>query len=565
MTEPQSPQLVTYDPIQRFPYDIWTECIKFAMGGDAAGPLSYLTISSHWYQVLIEAPSLWTTIVIENGADEAARIYTFLHLSRNSFLDVIFRTSINTLLSTLEANASRIRSIRVSELNLESEKAIFDIGYSLPALQIFNAGAQVIPSNFLLRCPNLKTIISALVNIGDWHLLNPATQDVNFSGVTSDNIHEISLHMKYRSLGINFGVNYMSNLVDYIDLRWSGTLEYLAMHLGTCLENLSMTISSTQLSTLILYTQLLYRLHTLNLAVFLSYQEEPDEVIFAEGIQHVRSVMLRIRSIGDRTHESKALDMILEALHKARFLQNLEEFYIYSDVECNVNQLGTCLQSAWNVRKITVYTDLHQAIPEKPTFDSSPMIMLESLTVNCLPILHYIDAVNPISLRLVRRNKLYTLREKKFDFQVARCDDNNMLKSLDPVNQGELLHGCRTIVFQGSFKLHLTMIFSGLVDVDLSGDFVEMFEFLSGILQNPDICSCLHTIRMATYPFWEQLFAVMRQRLAGNVTPIKRVVLLGLPCAYLLSHTTRLLKGNPVFTASDVDVIISKRHLSLAL
>lgn len=72
MDKSQSTRLVTYDPIRRFPYDVWTECIKLAMADDSAGPLPYLAVSPEWSRNLIEEPSFWTTIVIDNGEDEAA-------------------------------------------------------------------------------------------------------------------------------------------------------------------------------------------------------------------------------------------------------------------------------------------------------------------------------------------------------------------------------------------------------------------------------------------------------------------------------------------------------------
>lgn len=70
---------------------------------------------------------------------------------------------------------------------------------------------------------------------------------------------------------------------------------------------------------------------------------------------------------------------------------------------------------------------------------------------------------------------------------------------------------------------------------------------------------------MEIYPYWELLFAVLRQRLEGSTVPITSLVLPAHPYAYLLSHVTQLLKGHSVYTARDIDVIISLRHSVLTL
>lgn len=446
----------------------------------------------------MDEPSIWTTLVIENGEDEAARLHVFIHLSQNSLLDVVFRASIITSLALIAANASKIRSFRLNESPSELANAIFDIGYALPTLQVLYADYRVIPSNFLRLCPNLTTI-SGFVNIGDHHSLNPAARDVNFTGVTSNNIDGIAPHMKYRSLGINIDPNFIYNFVDYIDpKRWPGNLETLSTHLGARLQSLSMTISSRSLIPLILHVPLLHRLHTLSLTIFLSYQEEPDEVIIPEGSQQVRSVHLQFLST-EEAQDSKALDVILETFDKARFLQKSEEISISSSVGYSVSQLGSCLQSAINARIITVNAGWYHEILEQPIPKSSPMTKLEFLTVDCLPLLEYINTAHPISLKLVSTHR--PPRKRKFAFQVARYDDFGTLDLLDPVDQEELLHNFRTIVFMGHFKLHLTLRFSELADVDLSGDWIEMGDFLNGISRDPEVCPYLHTIRINTYPF----------------------------------------------------------------
>jgi hypothetical protein len=63
-------------------------CIAFAIDGQPFGPLEYLMVSKRWEKRLLETPSLWSQVYIQNGEDELARISAFLHLSRGHSLHV---------------------------------------------------------------------------------------------------------------------------------------------------------------------------------------------------------------------------------------------------------------------------------------------------------------------------------------------------------------------------------------------------------------------------------------------------------------------------------------------
>lgn len=164
------------------------------------------------------------------------------------------------------------------------------------------------------------------------------------------------------------------------------------------------------------------------------YRKELDEVFVEEGAQQVRKVHLNFFSRGNRGEDSKALERILEAFNKARFFQTLEEISIFSqDVECSYSQLGFCLQSAINARTITIDVRLYYLRPAKPVPIIRDMTRLRSLTVNCPPILDYIDTAHPVSLTLTPGDRT-TMRNRKLNFQMARCDDHGMLDLLDTVN-----------------------------------------------------------------------------------------------------------------------------------
>jgi hypothetical protein len=103
------------DPLAILPYEIWTMCIAFAIGGQQSGPLELLMVSTHWARLLPDSPSLWTQIYIQNGEDEMARIATFLHFSKRRSLHVDIMTVLPTVasLQLIAENISRVATISI--------------------------------------------------------------------------------------------------------------------------------------------------------------------------------------------------------------------------------------------------------------------------------------------------------------------------------------------------------------------------------------------------------------------------------------------------------------------
>ena len=103
------------DPLDALPYELWIWCIEFAIDGRKAGPLELLSVSKRWDIVLLDTPSLWAQIYVENGEDEIARISTFLYLSRKCSLHVDIMTALPMLdsLELIADHLSRISTISI--------------------------------------------------------------------------------------------------------------------------------------------------------------------------------------------------------------------------------------------------------------------------------------------------------------------------------------------------------------------------------------------------------------------------------------------------------------------
>jgi hypothetical protein len=101
------------DPLTELPYEIWARCIKLAVHSQPTGPLAFFAVSQKWQRELLDSPALWNQIWIQNDEDEMARIWTFLHLSEHSPLDVYITTVLPTTdsIQLIKPHLSRIRTI----------------------------------------------------------------------------------------------------------------------------------------------------------------------------------------------------------------------------------------------------------------------------------------------------------------------------------------------------------------------------------------------------------------------------------------------------------------------
>jgi hypothetical protein len=103
------------DPLVVLPHELWSVCIAFAIGGQQAGPLELLMVSTRWATLLADTPSLWTQIYIRNGEDEIARTSAFLHLSKGCSLHVDIMTVLPTItsLQLIAENIFRVATISI--------------------------------------------------------------------------------------------------------------------------------------------------------------------------------------------------------------------------------------------------------------------------------------------------------------------------------------------------------------------------------------------------------------------------------------------------------------------
>jgi hypothetical protein len=151
----------TRDPLVLLPYETWLKCLSLAIHDFATGPLAYLAVSPDWSETILNSPTLWTQIIIDDGEDEEARLHIFLHLSASQLLDVSCMMDGPTQsMQLLAQNRMRIRSL-VVEPSMEYRAAQFWRYLGNPKMQHvcfmswnLDPGIQAL----ILSCPNLKSL-----------------------------------------------------------------------------------------------------------------------------------------------------------------------------------------------------------------------------------------------------------------------------------------------------------------------------------------------------------------------------------------------------------------------
>lgn len=211
--------MTSFDPLDFFPYEVFSRIIQFACYDDRNGPLLLLTTSPRWETTIIETPEVWSHITIDdkyhNDEDIIDRALVFLHLSRNVPIDlrIIHLTTSKPvdILKFVLKESRRIFSLSITaayggstlrlldSVTFPGHDLIFgrrDGNFTFPILEEITLGKLTSsPKNLLKACPKLRHISGGRITIDDIPSLSSSTKELEFSFKRSselDKLHEIS-------------------------------------------------------------------------------------------------------------------------------------------------------------------------------------------------------------------------------------------------------------------------------------------------------------------------------------------------------------------------------------
>jgi hypothetical protein len=116
------------DPIEYFPYEIFTKIIRFASYGVSGGPLTFLMTSTRWMITILDTPEAWTCIRIDNSSNVYHYTVASLELSRGRPIDLHLSWALcsTEALNIAMKESSRIRAIIVNNIDHQVDRPILN-------------------------------------------------------------------------------------------------------------------------------------------------------------------------------------------------------------------------------------------------------------------------------------------------------------------------------------------------------------------------------------------------------------------------------------------------------
>jgi hypothetical protein len=133
------------DPLDVLPHEVWVLCILFAIDGQEEGPRKLLALCRRWNRHLLDTPSLWRQIFVQNGENENARISAFLRFSKGCSLHV---------------------EISTMPLNLEGLKCITDHSFRVATISIRPGASAIVTASHVEMWNRAVSYVLAMLGNG---------------------------------------------------------------------------------------------------------------------------------------------------------------------------------------------------------------------------------------------------------------------------------------------------------------------------------------------------------------------------------------------------------------
>jgi hypothetical protein len=568
----------TIDPLIRLPYEIWCECISFAIADLAEGPLPLVQVSSRWSEAILDTPSLWTTVIIDHGEDEAARIHTFLSLSKNQTLDVrvLVPLSHSENLEIVVSEASRLRSFSIfpnrmlwtSDLSRQAAKLLETLAkgsQSYPQMQLLEVSDNIYPvisPKLLQACPNLKELRNLPVETVS--SLGNDIRSINVYQAIPRVATEVYRIKNLRSLHLSYSDNQS-------DDGWSEHLGQLAIQPAGQLRELTLAILYIRIHALPLIIAAFPDLRSLELRFLSIGKGSPQDIppFHPPDMRHIRTFTLVFVSnvaYGKRLSTSVGKILRLFTLHRA--LNNLKTLYFYStDIPCYPNEINALLRSAINVHTLAIHlgsdsSSHYKTLPdigiEIPTMDK---LVDVALTPSFL--INHLSAPNAIQVSLESLDILPLIKAPGFGpnisrLSIASTEFDSINADMTPVEISRRWRALQCIRVSSLSRCRniLSLAFIRVVEFSRSpqarGYHAGFNTFLLNLLRNKDACPHLETMKSATYPSWNLLFEVLYYRSSSLVSSIRKVFLPSYPPIFILSPLVLLIQGRVTLATVDL-------------
>ncbi|KIM23566.1 hypothetical protein M408DRAFT_332291 [Serendipita vermifera MAFF 305830] len=527
-------------------------------------------VSTHWQKTILEAPILWTYLVLEDSSeDEAAKLETFLQMSLNLPLDVEIIMSQNTFRpsKSLDLCKSRIKSLvfspRHSITKEKYEKIVLSLLRNGPYPLVTNLclgksiSVRVINKALPLMCPQLQFLQGARISfrIKSSPVLPLESYVLPVLHISVENSNKVQAQHIERNHAQFFKP---------------------VINTTSCTRELELLCAFNLIPVLLTYIAPLSNLHSLHLNLGSNWPFESPSLGFPV-LTHLRSFSLTFRiPIGPESFQRFISQITINDP-----LINLNEFRLLTmepQIVVDVEQLNTLLTQIRNVESLALETSLRFPISsrEEDKQEREPIHMgrLLKLSLAHSTLLKFLNAPKLRHLDILRTHYLneFTL------LPLVGFGQNLSSLTVPSTHLDEVclsLSSARiTQYFPVLASVHLidwgvcrTLVrLTSLVSVSFHGKLAtqgfrkSINHFLHDLILYPNNLPHLQELSFGVFPQWELLFHAIHSRFLKNVVPLNRITFPFNPVRVILRALVQCLQGQPKSKlARHVDSIISKR------
>lgn len=563
----------------------------------ASGPLPYLAVASRWSETILDSPPLWSTIVIEDGEDEVARVHTFLHLSANHLIDVRLHIENDhpyqsELLGAVFLQCrERIRSFINLTANSDRRPEVMSsvlAACPYPAMEILQCSWVTVSElrRMFNSCSNLRQYIPAIPLMLE-RFLSQEVEVLHVIGAQPTPTSSLQQRNKLRQLTIEYQTTESH-------VNWTGKehTERCVNHFRTIIAGLGATLTHLRLRLplidLFIFAPLLGSFPRLQVMHFMAdVGLKLDSIPLLDNFSRIADlpplihVTLAIEGYPgvswDRKHAFPSQPIML--LHVLGILQSLPSFELSASgrVSFLPKPLAQLLHFLENVRTLKIVgVNIHWSPEDDTEIRMASMVPVEMkhlryLSLGFLSILEFIKANQLISLDLadsyyipphVLPGPLLLPAESRQHMLYLRAHDTvfELLNQGEPLDDSPKWPQLRRIVFTSGRPTSISLLNSIQIAEFQGQDRYSVTGLLSKLLFEPRACPHLHTIILGFIPLWDPLFEVLRRRNINSVPCLQVLSLPVLPVYSLLSILVRLLQGQAcVYTSQSIDEMIDQR------
>jgi hypothetical protein len=578
----EKPALRIHDPIDCFPYEIWTKCVCFAAYGEVQGPLPLLLVSKKWEKGIMETPEAWTSLVIDHKEDVIIKATTFMYLSRHCLVDLHIAypyISWDCLKMVLDEHGAKIRAIIIRQSiddidtyrSLDKLLDVISSNIAAPNMEEFLVQRYAGHSSryyFLCQCPRLvRALIYDKVTPFNADSIRDLSQTIKEIAAVVENLedfellgqrHNLTSPIIRNSLDSEAAEPFFNASCGRLQELWytilnSGRADSFVNVYYPRMHTLRISLTSASILQVLESIHHFPELRHLDIEVLYGTPQDHPMVTIASNAPRLTSCILRCNSGVSVTEAARIIDTLADGLilGDSRVLE-----FVINHQAASID-LYKLLCKTPRVQILRLEGRFSQDASQE---SSLVLPNLEVLRVAGLDNFSYIQGPKLEKLTIlpgIAEEENFPLQwtgDKLSSLRVDPRSFERLLKHLTAKRANDSFPSLQHIVwdnpmaregYQTSLLRTVTTVeFNDPGAASTEGYINPLDALLLSLLQFPDSCPTLSTVKTRRYPCWDLLFTTLQERNANStVVTLQTLSFPGYPPYLILEELVRALKG----------------------